>query len=269
MPEENPEETGPPGRPEDAAETTLSATDEQRKLAAHSDTDEQRALPAWLVPGLIGLVTITAGLLTWRAGQLGSTAAYEDRQSVGQTITQESQSTEAGLATGIQASGFVKYRAGLATANALVELAGQASEQGADQAVVDLTTQADLAGQSAVSAADGAGVFGSPLWSNQAAELELVEPFDIQQRYKTNLTDISTGITSSGALDPQRWADEAEQTRSHVRTLRWLTLAMLIAVGAFTVAELAPRRKMRLSGFAIGSVVYVATLVLGVPGAWG
>ena len=38
---------------------------------------------------MIGISTVTAGLFTWRGGQIGSTAAYNDRQSVGEQIDGE------------------------------------------------------------------------------------------------------------------------------------------------------------------------------------
>ena len=59
----------PPGESETPGDSDGSA--ETGGGAPPAPTEEARRLPKWLVPGLIGLVTITAGLLTWRAGQLG------------------------------------------------------------------------------------------------------------------------------------------------------------------------------------------------------
>lgn len=42
---------------------------------------------------LLGLVTIAARLFSWRAGQIGSTAAFDDRQSIGQTISRSSRTS--------------------------------------------------------------------------------------------------------------------------------------------------------------------------------
>ncbi|MEZ5239088.1 MAG: hypothetical protein R2716_09135 [Microthrixaceae bacterium] len=108
-----------------------------------------RTLPKWLVPGLIGLVTITAGLVTWRAGQLGSSAAYQDRQSVGQTISEQTQATEAGLATLGQASGYVAFAADLAEADALEDLATEADGEGRPEIAGELRARADEVRRSA------------------------------------------------------------------------------------------------------------------------
>ncbi|MEZ5267860.1 MAG: hypothetical protein R2789_04570 [Microthrixaceae bacterium] len=43
---------------------------------------------------------------------------------------------------------------------------------------------------------------------------------------------------------------------------------MLIAVAAYTVAELARRRTTRMVAFTVGGIVYAGTLLLVVPGAW-
>jgi hypothetical protein len=55
---------------------------------------------------LLGLVTIGAGLFSWRAGQLGSTAAFDDRQSIGQTIKQEQQKLEVALIGAVDAVSY-------------------------------------------------------------------------------------------------------------------------------------------------------------------
>lgn len=261
-----PEEQGPDGDHEHDPDLE-PATGEDEALV-EAPTEEARKLPKWLVPGLIGLVTITAGLLTWRAGQLGSAAAYEDRQSVGQTITQETQRTEAGLATAQQATGYVTYRAGVANAEALEDLAVEAAEQGQGDVAADLLDQAEVTRQNAEALAEASGTFGTQTLLNQQVAGDSGEPFDIVERFDANVAAAATGIASAGVLDPQAWADMAEDTRQRVRELRWATLAMLIAVAAYTVAELARRRPTRFVAFGVGGVVYVATLAWILPGAW-
>lgn len=232
------------------------------------DGSEARTLPAWLVPALIGLVTITAGLLTWRAGQLGSSAAYEDRQSVGQTITQQKQVTEAGLRTTAQASGYVSYVADLAQAEALADLAAEASEQGHPDVATALEEQARRVVESADQLAEAKGVLSEQeiLRSELSDEGRTVAPgFDVQERFEALETEAATGIASPGVLDPDAWASRADGTRAQVLALRHATVFMLMAVAAYTVAELARRRATRLAGFAVGGVIYLVTLIAVLP----
>lgn len=247
-------------------------TDERTDHEIPADTgepDEARRLPRWLVPALIGLVTITAGLVTWRAGQLGSTAAYEDRQSVGQTITQQQQVTEAGLATTAQASAYVAYAADLADAAALEDLAAEAAAQGRDDVAADLLSQAQRVVTSADELAEAQGVFSQQeLLRRQITPTDPAQGaggFDIEARFETLKADASAGVTSPGVLDPDAWAARADETRANVRSLRHATVFMLMAVAAYTVAELARRRSTRLAGFAVGGVIYIATLIAVIP----
>lgn len=40
----------------------------------------------WLTAFLIGIATVTAAAFSWRAAQIGSTAAFDDRQSISETV---------------------------------------------------------------------------------------------------------------------------------------------------------------------------------------
>ena len=240
-----------------------------KKSAGGDETGTVRSLPKWLVPGLIGLVTITAGLLTWRAGQLGSSAAFEDRQSVGQTISTQTQATEAGLATLYQASGYVSFAADMAEAAAYDDLAEEAAAQGNAEVAGELHSRAEEVRRSASVLAGATGVLDAQtLFELQLDQGAGLEPFDATTRFESNRATIASRVTEPGDLEPQEWADRAHATRGRVWDLRLGATLMLIAVAAYTVAELAPRRSARTTGFFVGGAVYLITLVAVVPGAW-
>ena len=117
---------------------------------------QRRIIPTWLIPLMIGIVTVTAGIVTWRAGQLGSSAAFEDRQSVGQTIRQQEIATEARLGATAQASDYMRYLADFSEAEALDGVAAELEAQGASAAAEATRTDADdlrtLASRTAVAA---------------------------------------------------------------------------------------------------------------------
>ena len=217
-----------------------------------------RGLPAWLVPLLIGVVTITAGLFSWRAGQLASSAAYEDRQSVGQTIKQEQLNVQAGLQTVNDAVGYVSYRADFAEASALDGVAVELAEQGLLESSEAASAEAADKREAATRRAESVGVFGQQSILNQTIEApDEPVPFDIDDQLAANKADLSTGITSPGVLNPQDWARMADDTRERVRLLKWDTLLLLLSVLSYTAAELAPNRQVRRAGFVVGSVLYV------------
>ncbi len=226
--------------------------------------DEPRDLPPWIVPLLIGLVTITAGVFTWRAGQLGSSAAYQDRQSVSQTITQQQQDTEAGLKTVNDAVNYIGYAADFAQAAAVDDLAQEADDQGEANAAQDLRTQAQELRDSASAEVVAVGVFGTQqVLTQSATDPTMPIPFSTQEQLLTNSADVSTGITSPGVLDPNGWAAKADDTRERVRGLRLYAFFLVGAAVAYTIAELAPRRWVRRIGFGVGSVVYAFVAITG------
>ena len=73
----------------------------------------------WAIAFLIGLATVTAASFTWRAAQIGSTAAYDDRQSISETVRAEQGEVERTIAIAAAAREYVRYRADYGVAAAL------------------------------------------------------------------------------------------------------------------------------------------------------
>jgi hypothetical protein len=207
---------------------------------------------------LLGVTTILAGVFTWRAGQLGSAAAFADRQSVGQTIKQEEQRTEVALAALSAASAYVRYVADYTEAAALDAQAQQLRSEGeAAGAQVSEQEASDLRRQASVHAA-AAGVFGAQsIYTDLRQPSTEPRPFDFEQHLADLQAEVSTGITSPGVLDPQRWADEASDLRSRLRGLRLGALVLVMAAVAYTVAQVTSRRATRFVSGALATVVLV------------
>jgi len=207
---------------------------------------------------LLGVTTILAGVFTWRAGQLGSAAAFADRQSVGQTIKQEEQRTEVALAALSAASAYVRYVADYTEAAALDAQAQQLRSEGeAAGAQVSEQEASDLRRQASVHAA-AAGVFGAQsIYTDLRQPSTEPRPFDFEQHLADLQAEVSTGITSPGVLDAQRWADEASDLRSRLRGLRLGALVLVMAAVAYTVAQVTSRRATRFVSGALATVVLV------------
>ena len=224
-------------------------------------TEKRRLIPVWFLPLLIGLVTITAGLFTWRAGQLGSTAAFEDRQSVGQTITQQRQAVEAQVGAINDAVAYVRYAADFVEAGSLDDLAARLQDEGATQLAATFTADADRLRLSSSRIAAASGVFGQQtLLAQLAASSDQPLPFDIDQQVRLLEAEQTTGIDSAGVPDPDKWAAQADATRSRVRDLRWATLLLLVSVVGLTIAQLTDRTVTRRIGAALGLGLYVVVV---------
>ena len=73
----------------------------------------------WTVAFLIGLATVTATGFGWRAAQIGSTAAFDDRQSIGETVRVEQAAVQRTVALETAARAYARYRADYARAATL------------------------------------------------------------------------------------------------------------------------------------------------------
>ena len=228
------------------------------------DTDPEprrRLIPVWFLPLLIGLVTITAGLFTWRAGQLASTSAFEDRQSVGQTITQQRQAVEARLGAINDAVAYVSYLADYAEADSLDVLADELEAQGATTLAATFREQATTSRVTSSRVAAAGGVFGQQtVLAQLAASPTEPLPFDLDQQVATLEAEATTGVGSPGVPDPDRWAAQADATRDKVRGLRMATLLLLVSVVGLTIAQLTDRTLTRRIGAALGLSLYVVVV---------
>ena len=221
----------------------------------------RRLIPVWFLPLLIGLVTITAGLFTWRAGQLASTSAFEDRQSVGQTITQQRQAVEARLGAINDAVAYVAYVADYAEASSLDVLADELDARGATALAATFREEATTMRVASSRVASASGLFGQQTVLAQltASPTEPL-PFDFDQQVKVLEAEATTGVASPGVPDPDRWAAQADATRDKVRGLRVATLLLLVCVVGLTIAQLTDRTITRRIGAAAGLSLYVAVV---------
>lgn len=193
---------------------------------------------------LLGLGSITAGLLTWRAGQIGSSAAFEDRRAVGQEVASTQRRIE--VTTDLAAAGaeYTRY------------LADQVEADAADaNALAVVGPDADPVTPYGESLRRGAAV--------RAQALDLFPAgtgpstgFAVEQRSAALAEQLENDLLSGGNLDPAGAAAAADSIRTRVRGLIWWTLVVLIAVASFTVAQVATGRNLRRGALATGAALY-------------
>jgi hypothetical protein len=201
---------------------------------------------AWTVAFLIGLATVTATGFGWRAAQIGSTAAFDDRQSIGETVRVEQARVERTVALETIARAYARYRADYARAAPL---------RGAEAGAVR---------RAALRRAVSAGVFDAFAISGDLLHARRApRPLDLAERERALVAQQSTALDAPAALDPGRWAREADAIRVRTNGLtRWAFVALL-AVPLYTLAQLAGRTKTAAAFVAAGLVVYLTGLVTG------
>ncbi|WCB95177.1 hypothetical protein DSM104299_03920 [Baekduia alba] len=200
----------------------------------------------WTVAFLIGLATVTATGFGWRAAQIGSTAAFDDRQAVGETVRVEQAAVQRTVALQAAARAYDRYRADFARAATLRGAGGDAVRRAATRRAVD------------AGAFDAFAVSGDLLRPPRRPR-----PLDLDERERALIAQQSTALDAPAALDPDRWAREADAIRVRVNGLtRWAFVALL-AVPLYTLAQLSTRRRMVVAAAAAGVGVYLTALIAG------
>lgn len=211
----------------------------------------------WVVALLIGAATVFAAAFGWRAAQIGSTAAFDDRQSISETLAAERQRIDVGAAAGNDSRDYARYLAGYATAAELDNQADALEEAGSDSAASDARREARLLRRASTERAADAGVFGR---FSIADDLEqptaTPRAFDLEDRIEARTVEAETGIDSPGQLDPDGWAQDAEGIRDRINGLAVWALIMLVAVLLFTIGEAnSERRRAFYAAIGLGIVV--------------
>ena len=219
----------------------------------------------WVVALLVGVATVTAAGFGWRAAATGSTAAYEDRQSISETIAVEQQRIDIGLAVSDDARNYTRYLAGYAVAAELENQADGLERAGNDAAAAKARLDARRLRSSVTERAADAGVFGRSTIADDLNNPKPVpRPFSLEKQLRERTAEEQTGFDSPGKLNPDRWARGAEQIRDRINGLAVWALIVLLAVLMFTIAEAnSARRAVFYGAMAFGVVILVAGAALG------
>jgi hypothetical protein len=219
----------------------------------------------WVVAFLIGAASVFAAAFGWRAAAIGSTAAFDDRQSISETLAAERQTIDVGLGAADDTRDYTRYLADYAVAAELDNQAGALEDQGSDRAASDATREAQLLRRSATERAADAGVFGR---YSIAGDLErpsaTPRSFSLEDRVEARTVEAATGLDSPGQLDPDGWAQDAEGIRDRINGLATWALIMLVAVLLFTIGEAnSARRSVFYTAMALGVVVLLVGAIGG------
>jgi hypothetical protein len=218
----------------------------------------------WVVAFLIGTASVCAAAFGWRAAAIGSTAAFDDRQSISETLAAERQTIDTDLGAADDTRDYTDYLAGYAVAAELENQADALEAGGSDAAASGERREALRLRQSATEQAADAGVFGR---YSIAGELEQPSSkprsFNLEDRVEARRVEAATGFDSPGQLDPDGWAADAEGIRDRINGLAVWALVMLVAVLLFTIGEAnSARRRVFYTAIALG----VAVLLFGAIG---
>ncbi len=214
----------------------------------------------WVVAFMVGLATVSAAGFGWRAAAIGSTAAFDDRQSISETIAVEQEQMEIGLAVSSDTRNYTGYLADYAIAAELENQARGLERAGDSAAGGEARQQARALRRSATVSAADADVFAqSTIADDLNRPSATPRPFSLEEQRKARTAEEQTGFDSPGNLNPDRWAREAEQIRDRINGLAVWSLIVLLAVLMFAIAEAnSARRRVFYGAMALGVVILMA-----------
>ena len=207
-----------------------------------------------LIVVMIGVVSVTGAVLTWRSAQLGEYATDKDRQSLAETVQLEQDRAATAAQVDNEVESFARYQEEVATAEQLEVQADTLRNQGraADAAAAEdeASERRELADSLASLTFNLAYVVEDP----DTGALT----FDEEQRTE----DLTRQRSSAFPADPAQTADEADALRNRSQRLVGWIIPLVLAILFFTVAQLIASRRLRPVLAGVGLVVYVgATLV--------
>src|SRR3982750_2689602 len=85
----------------------------------------QRVDAKLVIAVLIGLVSVTGAVITWKSSQLGEKAVDRDRQAVAETVLQEQSNANVETRLRDEEQAFAQYKESLTNADLLEAQAGQ------------------------------------------------------------------------------------------------------------------------------------------------
>ena len=206
---------------------------------------------------LIGLVSVTGAVLTWRSALLGSAATDSDRQAIVETVAQQQNQAAAETTLRSEQEAFASYRANLDAAAKLRAEARELRDQD-----LEAEAEAALAEARALRAeADELVALIVPL-QYVTTDDEGVLQFDEALRRD----DLRRQDVAATNVDPLRTAANGDALRYRSQRLVGFIVILAAAVVVLTLAELTRRYKLRFTLAGVAMAVYVVATIVAFAG---
>ena len=219
----------------------------------------------WIVAFLIGIATVLAAFFGWRAAAIGSTAAYDDRQSISESIKVEKQTIDIALEVVSETREYTRYLANYAIAAELDNQADGLEEAGDVAGATETRREAQLLRRAATERAADAGVFGRFTIQDDLERPSVTpRPYSLEERVTAATAAAKTGLDSPGQLDPDGWAEASESIRDRIQGLARWSFVLLLAVLLFTAGQVfSERRAVFYALMAVGVLVLLVGAIGG------
>ena len=201
---------------------------------------------------LIGLVSVTGAVVTWRAALLSEYATDNDRQAVAETALRQRAEVNGRLEVGAQERAFARYRSDIIAADRLDEDADALRAQGR---VVEARAVENEATARRKEADELAALSG---FSQYLSEDEGGLPtFDAERSRQ----DIVRDDVEAAQVDPVQTAERADDLRAHSQRLVGWIVVFVAAVVLLTLGQVINVKVIRAGLAGLGVIVYAVATV--------
>lgn len=212
---------------------------------------------------LIGLVSVTGAVLTWRSAQLSEQATDKDRQAIAETVRQEQDAANDEITLQDARSRVAAHAAALAEADLLDQQADRFDAAGDAETADDLDDEADEL-----------RVVAERYLQGGTTSLALVDYVTLDEATGGRALDESKLRNDLRALsqaesqvDPSQTVREANRLRDDSQRLDGWLIPLVSAIVLLTLAQVSRAHLLRLALTGAGTAVWVAAAVLAFGGS--
>jgi hypothetical protein len=245
--------TGPVDEPAPVRPSWAGLTEEQKEA-------KKRELNAKLVIAvLIGLVSVTGAVMTWRSAQLGENATDGDRLTLAQTVQQRKDEADNEL-TVQDARRTVAQVANSVRASAVLTLQAESFDGRDDDAAQDAREEAE---EQTVLAQGYLSSFDAPVPLTDYVTINGADVAFDQQGFRDDLRALSQ---SEAQANPDLTARSANELRDRSQHYDAWRIPLGGAVVLLAVAQIVGQKSIRLGLAGLATVVWIVATVFAFGG---
>jgi hypothetical protein len=199
---------------------------------------------------LIGLVSVTGAVITWRSSQLGAKAVDRDRQAIAETVLQEQSNANVETQLRDEQQAFAQYKEQLTNASLLESEADQLDRAGVS---ADAQRARDEAGTQREVANNLASLTFSTAYVRFDDKTGLPKDFLIDQRR----ADLRRNDTQAARVNPNQTVAQAIDFRRRSQRLEGWTIPLVLSVVLLTFATITRRAQLRPWVASAAVIIYV------------
>jgi len=212
---------------------------------------------------LIGLVSVTGAVVTWRSAQLGEFATDKDRQAIAETVRQEQDAANDEITLQDARSRVAQHAAAMANAGVLEQQSQRFADSGDDVNARDLADEAEE--QRAIAESYLAGGISNLLLGNYVVVDDATGRRALDEARLAD--DLRNQSDAQNQVDPTQTVRDANRLRQESQHYDGWLVPLVSAIVLLTFAQISRRRLVRLALAAVASSVWITSAVLAFMGS--